>query len=187
MTAHKMAQNSLSARRFAHCLRVADMAEDLAKAYGVDREKAVVASLLHDLVKEWPLDKLMAAGKAYGVDPTFRDHPALLHAPVAARLLQDKGLVTDPHILEAIALHTIGGPGMGDLALIVYISDYLEAGRPYRREKEIAAARKKGLYALALYVCAQKLSFIIRKEAFVHPDSFHLYYDLWTREREGRP
>lgn len=180
-----MAEDALSPRRFAHCQRVADMAEGLAEEFALDGEKVVVASFLHDIVKEWPVENLLEAGRIYTLDQASMDHPALLHAPVAARILADRGQVTDPDILEAIAYHTIGRPGMGEVALTVYIADYLEPGRPYRKVEEIQEARSRGLDALGLYVCAQKLSFMLRREAFVHPQSFALYQDLWKRQEEG--
>lgn len=183
--ARALAEKELSPRRFDHCIRVAEMAEELSNAFAVDTEKCVLAALLHDYVKEWSIESLLEAGRVYEIDCYSMKHPALLHAPVAACLLKDQGLIEDPEVLEAIACHTIGAPGMGTVAQVVYIADYLEAGRPYRKDKEIKESQARGLTAMALYVCAQKLSFMIRREAFVHPWSFELYSELWSKESEG--
>ena len=45
----------LSPKRFAHTLGVLDMARRLANHYGVSIEKAEVAAVLHDAMKERPL------------------------------------------------------------------------------------------------------------------------------------
>ena len=39
----------LSPKRFEHCVNVSLMAEELAKNYGIDSEKAKLAGLLHDI------------------------------------------------------------------------------------------------------------------------------------------
>ena len=48
----KILKDTLSDRRFYHSLCVSQSAIKLAKRYGVDEEKAVVAGLLHDITKE---------------------------------------------------------------------------------------------------------------------------------------
>jgi nicotinate-nucleotide adenylyltransferase len=55
--------------------------------------------------------------------------PSLLHARAAAVLLRDRFGIEDADILEAVRYHTMGRPGMGPLARVVYIADKIEISR----------------------------------------------------------
>ena len=50
--AEAFARSRLSERRYEHTLRVADTAEDLALAHGLDADRARLAALLHDAARE---------------------------------------------------------------------------------------------------------------------------------------
>jgi predicted HD superfamily hydrolase involved in NAD metabolism len=54
-----------------------------------------------------------------------------LHGPVAAELARRELGVDDDSVLEAIRAHTMGAPGMGPVALAVYVADKIEPGRDY--------------------------------------------------------
>jgi len=56
---------------------------------------------------------------------------AAMHGPAAAGLLYLEYSCHDAEILEAVALHTLGRAGMGNLACIVYAADKLEPGRSH--------------------------------------------------------
>jgi nicotinate-nucleotide adenylyltransferase len=53
----------------------------------------------------------------------------VVHGPAAAVLLAEDYGVADEGLLEAVAAHTIGKPGMGGLAAVLYCADKLEPGR----------------------------------------------------------
>ena len=48
----ELLRSRLSDYRYTHSLCVADSAVELAERYGADKEKALVAGLLHDITKE---------------------------------------------------------------------------------------------------------------------------------------
>jgi predicted HD superfamily hydrolase involved in NAD metabolism len=52
----------------------------------------------------------------------------LLHGPVASLMLKDRG-IGDEEVWEAISAHTTGAPGMGLLALVLYVADHAEPAR----------------------------------------------------------
>jgi nicotinate-nucleotide adenylyltransferase len=58
-----------------------------------------------------------------------REKPELLHGRAAAVLLQKRFGIHNRDILEAVALHTSGEPGMGELARALYIVDKIEFTR----------------------------------------------------------
>ena len=49
----------LSDYRYVHSMNVGDSAKMLAEKYGADEEKAYVAGILHDIMKEKPKNKML--------------------------------------------------------------------------------------------------------------------------------
>src|SRR6185437_6991288 len=72
--------------RYAHCVRVARMSENLARIHGASPEKARTAGMLHDLARLYSADKLMRDSVDYGleIDEYALEHPVVLHAPLSA-------------------------------------------------------------------------------------------------------
>ncbi len=58
-----------------------------------------------------------------------RQVPHLIHADISAIVAREEFGVTDEGILNAIANHTLGTPGMDPLSCIVFLADSLEPGR----------------------------------------------------------
>ncbi len=90
-SAERYARERLSDKRYAHTLRVAAAAENLAEAHGLDRKRVRLAALLHDSSREvGPEELLRLAGeRGLPVGPSERKSPKLLHGPVAAELARE--------------------------------------------------------------------------------------------------
>jgi predicted HD superfamily hydrolase involved in NAD metabolism len=152
----------LSPGRRAHSERVAALAQELAAQHGLDPTAAYQAGLAHDVAREltdarW-LSEAARLGVAVGVEE--RTWPLLLHGPVAAAWLREAGMGT-PALWEAVHYHTTGAPGLGPLAVVVYIADGTEPGRQYREAAEIREVARRDLYAgyrAALVSAARYLS-----------------------------
>jgi predicted HD superfamily hydrolase involved in NAD metabolism len=131
--AEALARSRLSERRYEHTLRVADTAEDLALVHDLDTDLARLAALLHDAAREMgPEEFLNLADKWHlQVEDLERESPKLLHGPVAAELAKRELGVDDEEVLEAVRTHTTGRPGMGPLALVLYVADKIEPARDY--------------------------------------------------------
>jgi predicted HD superfamily hydrolase involved in NAD metabolism len=131
--ADEFARCRLSEKRYGHTLRVADTAEDLARVHGLDPARVRLAALLHDAARETePEESLRLAGEwDLAVGEPERQSPKLLHGPVAAELAQRELGVEDEEVLRAIRAHTVGEPGMGSLALALYVADKIEPARDY--------------------------------------------------------
>ncbi|MEI6389412.1 MAG: bis(5'-nucleosyl)-tetraphosphatase (symmetrical) YqeK [Spirochaetota bacterium] len=125
----------MNRRRAAHSRSVADLAAELCFRNGLDPLAGRVAGLAHDLCKEF--DRTMQEGLARawaersGLVPRISAllGGALMHGPAAAELLASEYGIEDRDILEAVAFHTVGTPGMRALAQILYAADKLEPGR----------------------------------------------------------
>jgi predicted HD superfamily hydrolase involved in NAD metabolism len=121
----------LSPDRAAHSRRVAQLAARLCGREGLDAEMGRAAGLGHDLCKEMPKKEQRELASKYPRAETGSSLMAdkVVHGPAAAALLAKEYGVTDEGLLEAVALHTLGKPGMSSLATIVYCADKLEPGR----------------------------------------------------------
>jgi predicted HD superfamily hydrolase involved in NAD metabolism len=139
--------------RFAHTVRVARLAESLARAHGESPSRARLAGMVHDLARLFSAEDLVRActERAMVIDEFEREHPIVLHARVSAELARERFAVTDEGILSAIRSHTLGAPRMPPLDAILYLADGLEPGRDYpERESYLSVAYRDLDEALAL-------------------------------------
>lgn len=117
--------------RFIHSRNVALHSADLAGRFGLDADSAYLAGITHDICKEFDDDSMTEYALKDGgtLSVLERDKPSLLHGRAAAMLIQERFGINDKAVIEAVRLHTTGGPDMGPLAKIVYIADKIEAAR----------------------------------------------------------
>ena len=80
----------LSKKRYTHSMNVANSAEELAKRYGADADKAYVAGLLHDVANEIPALELAAIVSKSSLDVCDIEKKAvpLFHGIAGAELVQ---------------------------------------------------------------------------------------------------
>ena len=119
---------ALNPHRFTHSISVAQTARRLARLHGVDPLQAEEAGLLHDCAKCFPLKKMqrIAIDHALTDDPNILSSGALMHSLVGAWVARNDYGMADPEVLEAIAYHSTGNPGMSRLAMCVCLADYIE-------------------------------------------------------------
>ncbi len=119
----------LSKKRMDHVLRVTELTRRLAIRYGIDADRAVLAGLFHDAVKQWPQEKLLLWMRIYRPELLFLPE-AIWHAFVAADVLKVRYHIRDQAVLQAIA-HHVEGNSSSLLAKILYVADKIEPGRNY--------------------------------------------------------
>ena len=128
-----MIKNTLSGRRYTHCLGVAELARSLCLRFGVNPEKGRIAGLAHDLARELPVQQLFAYASWNGQSPASYEleRPILVHGRSAAGLLQQLFDFSDEEVLRAVEDHVVGRSGMPPLSKIIYVADYLEENRRF--------------------------------------------------------
>lgn len=164
--------DNVPASRLQHILGVEEMSVELAKHYGLDVEKAAQAGLMHDLAKYFKPDLLLQMARAakIEVDPICEATPHLLHADVSAIVARDKFGVEDDSVLEAIALHTLGRPGMSDLSCVVFIADTLEPSRGNTPQLEaLRQVSRQDLHKALWLTCDYCLRFLLDSRCLIHP------------------
>ena len=163
----------LSAKRYAHTLRVADTVERLAKIHGIDPKKARLAGLLHDAAREVGKGELLRAAGEDGlaVGEFEREQPILLHGPVAAQFARRDLGVKDGEILAAVRAHTTGEPEMGPLALTLFVADKIEPEREGPGVEDLRELARKDLRRSAHAALKGSLSHNEERGRPVHPKS----------------
>ncbi len=155
----------LSDERFAHSIRVAETARDLAPAVGVDPAKAYLAGLLHDLAKELPEKELFRLAPPQ--NEVERAHPLVLHGR-AGRALAERLGVTDPEVLAAIEGHVVGVEPGFPLGMLIYVVDLAEPGRGFNQDllPLLRAGRLLEAYRRAV---ERKVAYLESRGIPVHP------------------
>lgn len=135
----------MSEKRFNHVLGVEAAALSLAERYGESKEKASIAALTHDYAKERSDSEFKQVIRDYDYDLDLLNwNNAIWHGLVGAQFVEKELGITDESILQAIRLHTTGASQMSLLDKIIYVADYIEAGRDIPGvEKARAIAKKK--------------------------------------------
>lgn len=158
--------------RIRHILRVETMSIELAQHYNLDVEKAAIAGLMHDLAKFFKPERLIAMAAAEGrvINDIERAAPHLLHAEMGAVVARDEFGITDPEILNAIANHTLGQPGMDELSCVVFLADSLEPGRGKSPEvEELRLLCTENLKAAVWRTADYSLQYLLRSQQLIHP------------------
>lgn len=127
----EFAGSRLSGPRFEHVVRTSLLMRELCDRRQLDSDWGAIAGLGHDLCRESSATELReTAGRDnLPIQEWEIEEPLLLHGRAAAVLLRERFAVTNESILEAVRWHTTGIPGMGELAKLLYIADYIEPGR----------------------------------------------------------
>ena len=178
------ARERLSAKRYGHTLRVAETAESLARAHGVDPERARLAALLHDAARERSPEEFLGLAEdlGVGVGEPERESPKLLHGPVAAELARRELGVEDGEVLEAIREHTTGRPGMGPLSLVLYVADKIEPARDYPSVENLRRLARRDLRGAAAESLRRSIAHNEERGRPTHPASIEALG--WLEEAE---
>jgi predicted HD superfamily hydrolase involved in NAD metabolism len=163
--------DNVPASRLQHILGVEQMSAELARHYHLDVEKAACAGLMHDLAKYFKPSVLlqMARDEGIEIDPVCEATPHLLHADVSAIVAKNHFKVQDEAVLQAIAHHTLGRPGMSPLSCVVFLADSLEPSRGNTPQLErLRHVSKQDLYQAIWLTCDYSLKFLLDSRCLIH-------------------
>jgi predicted HD superfamily hydrolase involved in NAD metabolism len=172
--------NSLGPERLAHSRRVADLAFGLCVAHGLEGEKGELAGLAHDWARELPPGRMreLALRDGRGESTLEVQYPVLLHGRAAAVDLRGKLGIEDAEILEAVACHVTGCPGMGLLAKIVFVADFLEPGRGFLHEGVRKGILTMDINRMMMRVLEEIFDYLRLKKRPIAPPAVQLFKEL---------
>lgn len=176
----ELLRRSLKPKRFCHSCAVFDEALKLADRFDADRDKVAVAALLHDCGREVPTPEGPRKAAELGLqpDPVVCAQPILAHPLLGAWYAEHKYGVTDPEILDAIRLHTTGGPDMTQTAKIVFLADMTEPARDFPGVDELRSLCRKDLDKAMLQAYKDTMAYLLGQDLLVHPDAVAGYNQL---------
>jgi predicted HD superfamily hydrolase involved in NAD metabolism len=169
---------NISDKRFQHVQNVAAAALKLAERWGYTNPiKAELAGLLHDYAKEETDETFINLIEKYQLDPDLLNwNNNVWHGVVGIYKIQEDFGLTDPEILRAIEIHTVGSAEMALLDKILYVADYIEDGRDF---DGVAAARhlayEQDLDVALAYETAHTVEFLAHKQVRIYPQTLVTY------------
>jgi len=168
--------DTLRPPRFLHVLGVTHTAVQLAERHGLDCELAAAAGLIHDRSKEMDPKEIEADLTRRGVEIPEEDRsfPPIWHGlHAAAWLRQDPGWASGAGLdalAEAVRYHSTAEAGLGTLARLLFVADFIEPGREFEGIDELRSEAREDLDAAFKSCLAAKCRHMIRKGGkAVHP------------------
>lgn len=170
-------KSRLSEYRFTHSMNVAKSAVELAEKYGADKEKAYIAGVLHDIMKEENLDVQREFIEKNGEKMTFLElnSKSVYHQMSGSAYAKLELNIDDEDILNAIRFHTTGRRGMTLLEKVIYTADFISAERNYPDVDVMRTKAKVSLEDAMLYSLKYTINDLTSKTAVIHPDTIECY------------
>jgi predicted HD superfamily hydrolase involved in NAD metabolism len=160
-------------KRFEHIVRVATLAETIARAnkFTPDELRATcLAAVLHDAARDLDPEEMFRL--APPETDMEREHPLSVHGRASRRLAEKWG-VTDERVLEAIEGHVFGVAHDNRVGMAVYIADVSEPGRGVNADiRELAMTNLFRAYQRAV---DSKVNYLRSKGKAVHPATLEVY------------
>lgn len=173
----KLIKERLSDYRFYHSMCVAESAVQLAKRYGADEEKARVAGILHDVMKEESKKAQLAVIEKAGMKMTEleKKNKKVYHQMSGAAYVKEELGITDEEIINAIRYHTTGRRGMSLMEKIIYLADFISADRDYEDVDVMRRKVDEGMEEGMLYAFRYTIVDLVNQCKEIHPDTLDAY------------
>ena len=182
----------LTERRFYHSQCVAEEAARLARRYGADVEKARLAGILHDIMKDTAPEEQLKILTDSGIILTDaqRRNRKLWHALSGAVYLREKLGIEDREIVEAVECHTSGKGNMTLLDKVLFVADYSSADRDYPGVEEMRRLADQSLEEAMVEGIRYTMDELMGQNLPVAAESIEAYNDaIFTlqTEKEQQP
>lgn len=121
-------------KRYKHTLGVANEALNLGRIFSPNKlEKLYFTGLLHDISKDFSTQNQLELCEKYNINIPSDIAPKLLHAKTGANyaLTVFGESLVDKEVYDGIYFHTTGRENMTLFEMIIYLADYIEAGRTF--------------------------------------------------------
>ena len=163
----------LREKRAQHTFNVAKLAVELAKMYGVDVQKAELAALLHDIMKQQP-DSIMLhrARQSDIIEKIDRKPMPVLHGFAASDFASREMGIEDQEILMAIKSHTCGRRNMTDLEKVIYLADMLSEERNFPEKEPLLALARQNLDKAMEQALKDSINWLKEKGGAIDTDSY---------------
>ena len=141
-------RTTVSGKRYVHSLGVAQTTADVLSHFGCRDycrtwngfEAPAFCGLAHDIAREMTDASLLEYCRKNGLYLSQEDivAPVLAHGTVSAEIAMDLVGRYPMSWYKALCVHTTGNAGMDDLALALFIADYIEPSRRFMTDEKRA-------------------------------------------------
>lgn len=169
----KHLKKNLTLSRLLHCKGVCSEAKKLARHYGADENKALIAGLVHDCAKEIDYDEMIKKCLSYGLELDFvtREEKKLIHALLGAEYAKREFNIDDDEIYDAVRYHTTAKADMPLLTKIIYVADYIEPNRDFKGVDDIRKLAYIDLDAAILEGLDYTINQLVSQKRMLHPET----------------
>lgn len=183
--ADEIIKGRMSKYRYIHSINVAKRAEEMAKIYGVNEEKAKFAGLIHDATKETDYEIQEELMKDIGIIPTDleKNNKKVYHQMSGMAFAKLELGVDDEDILNGIRYHTTGKANMSDFEMIIYLADLTSAERNYKDVEYTRNLADKSLIKAMIYATDFVINDLKSKNLKIHPDTIEC--NTWAKEKDN--
>lgn len=172
----ELLRGKLNPRRLFHSECVSECAGVLAERYGASVEKARLAGLLHDVMKNAPANEQLALMP--DITPLELLNTKVWHQISGEAFLRQNGIVTDEEILGAVRWHTTGKAGMTLLEKIIYVADFISSDRDYNDVEVVRRLAYISLEHAILYTSRYTVNKMVSQNLLLHPATVECYNDM---------
>ena len=177
----------LTQKRFEHSLNVSEEAVKLAKKYGADTEKAELAGLLHDILKDTPPEKQLKILADFGIIMSDVELSAkkFWHAISGAVYIKHVLHIEDEDVYNAVRYHTTGRKNMTLLEKVIFIADFISKDRNYPGVEDMRKTAYKSLDKAIVEGIAFTITELAKDRAPIVPETIDAYNDAVWALRHG--
>lgn len=166
-------KDNLLEDRYNHTLGVVQTAIKLAELNNVDKTKAEIAALAHDIAKNKTIYELRDIINNNNITLSYDEEktPELWHSIVSPILGREIFKIEDEEILNAMRWHTTGKENMSKLDKIIYMSDMIEPSRNFPGVELIREKCFKDLDEGVIKGLTHTIKYLLDKEFLVDINS----------------
>lgn len=172
-------KKDLSHFRYDHSIRVAKEAKRLAKHYHIDKKKAYLTGLIHDIAKELTEEENNYWIKKGNLSSDLQkeEYKNIKHADIGAIIAKEEYNLDDD-ICNAIKYHTIGNKDMDMLAKIIFIADKIGRKKIPEALKPVKKLAYQDIDEALLYCLEKQETKLKDKGIKLHKDTKELLKKL---------
>lgn len=184
----KIIKSHLSDKRYHHSCEVAKAAKRLAKKYGGDPDRAEIAGILHDILKDTPKDEQLKIMDRFGIilNDIEAVTPNLWHQISGAAYVKNELNIDDPDIVDPIRWHTSGKKDMTLMEKIVFVADFVSDDRDYKGVDKMRTIAKESLDKAIIEGLSFTISELAENGKAIVSDTFDAYNDAVLSVMRGK-
>jgi predicted HD superfamily hydrolase involved in NAD metabolism len=162
------------------------MSVKLAGKYGANKDKAMIAGMLHDITKESPPEYHMNIIRKFKIPITKHDtiSKGILHSITGSTYAEKVLRIRDRDIINAIKYHTTGREGMSLLEKVVFVADFTSEERDYHGVEKIRKCAWEDLDLGVLAGLLFSINNLLKIKMPIHPNTILAYNDITAKRRE---